>query len=201
MDQLEAILAPYFKAWIGMEATYHHTPKLKSVNHKNNTHTYKHMKSSIEYKFLSFEFDTHEIRVMLYTPKPWFVPSSWFFADDVANALGYAYLGNMLDLIPDKDIRVTPDRNYKLLNLDAVELCIFNCDTENAMNFKRWITRECLPGIKEYSSLEAPRTETDKKYSWTQALEIARTIEDIENLIGDKPDVLARLIELAMRDV
>ena len=96
-----------------------------------------------------FDFHEREFRTTLIDGKPWFVGS------DVAVILGYSN--------PQKAIRDHVDREDKtvnesftvngtqlnLINESGLYALIFGSRLPKAKEFKRWVTSEVLPAIRE----------------------------------------------------
>lgn len=129
---------------------------------------------------LSFVFETQTIRTMLINQEPWFV------GVDVATALGYS---NPRDAIArhvdteDKNTVVIHDGtsgnpNMTVINEPGVYSLTFSSQLESAKKFKRWVTHEVLPSIREkgyYTAL----TPEDTIKALAKGMEYDHFMEDV----------------------
>lgn len=116
-----------------------------------------------------------EIRTVIKNDKVWFV------AKDLAKALGYTTLQRMYDHIAKEDsIKINPQKEkYRglcengttiklennpnvftlmLINESGLYDCIFGSQLPNAKQFKRWVTSEVLPTIRQHGAYMTPET-------------------------------------------
>lgn len=129
---------------------------------------------------LSFVFETQTIRTLLINQEPWFI------GVDVATALGYS---NPRDAIArhvdteDKNTVVIHDGtsgnpNMTIINEPGVYSLTFSSQLESAKQFKRWVTHEVLPSIREkgyYTTL----TPEDTIKSLAKGMEYHHFMEDV----------------------
>lgn len=129
---------------------------------------------------LSFVFETQTIRTLLINQEPWFI------GVDVATALGYS---NPRDAIArhvdteDKNTVVIHDGtsgnpNMTIINEPGVYSLTFSSQLESAKQFKRWVTHEVLPSIREkgyYTTL----TPEDTIKSLAKGMEYDHFMEDV----------------------
>lgn len=129
---------------------------------------------------LSFVFETQIIRTLLINQEPWFVGT------DVATALGYS---NPRDAIArhvdeeDKNTVVFHDGtsgnpNMTVINEPGVYSLTFSSQLESAKRFKRWVTHEVLPSIREkgyYTAL----TPEDTIKALAKGMEYDHFMEDV----------------------
>lgn len=129
---------------------------------------------------LSFVFETQIIRTLLINQEPWFVGT------DVATALGYS---NPRDAIArhvdeeDKNTVVFHDGtsgnpNMTVINEPGVYSLTFGSQLESAERFKRWVTHEVLPSIREkgyYTAL----TPEDTIKALAKGMEYDHFMEDV----------------------
>jgi prophage antirepressor-like protein len=79
----------------------------------------------------------------------------WFFAQDVASALGYSATSAMLKRIDDDDHKIgmfldgTTYKKQSLINEPGLYVSILGSTLESAKRFKRWVTHEVLPTIRK----------------------------------------------------
>lgn len=100
---------------------------------------------------LSFVFETQTIRTMLINQEPWFVGT------DVATALGYTNPRKALaDHVDEEDKNTVTIRdgnrgnpNMTIINEPGVYSLTFSSQLESAKQFKKWVTHEVLPSIRE----------------------------------------------------
>lgn len=129
---------------------------------------------------LSFVFETQTIRTVLINQEPWFVGT------DVATALGYTNPRKALaDHVDEEDkntvtirdgIRGNP--NMTVINEPGVYSLTFSSQLESAKRFKRWVTHEVLPSIREkgyYTAL----TPEDTIKALAKGMEYDHFMEDV----------------------
>ncbi|PKF30295.1 phage repressor protein [Macrococcoides caseolyticum] len=111
-----------------------------------------------------FNFDELPIRTLEVDGEPYFV------GKDVADILGYSNsrkaLGDHVDLEDKKDgvtIRDTMGRNQQptLINESGLYALIFSSRLESAKRFKRWVTSEVLPQIRNKGMYITKATATE----------------------------------------
>ena len=80
----------------------------------------------------------------------------WFVASDVAGVLGYGHTPNMVRNLDKEDISVhNVSRNQKgnpnisIINESGLYTAVLNCRKPEAKQFKRWVTTDILPTIRE----------------------------------------------------
>lgn len=129
---------------------------------------------------LSFVFETQIIRTLLINQEPWFVGT------DVATALGYS---NPRDAIArhvdeeDKNTVVFHDGtsgnpNMTVINEPGVYSLTFSSQLESAKRFKRWVTHEVLPSIREKGYYTAVTPEDTIK-ALAKGMEYDHFMEDV----------------------
>jgi len=105
---------------------------------------------------IPFDFNRNTVRVIDDDGKP------WFFAQDLADILGYSSTNAMNKLIDEEDRRIQTFQNgatylkQSLINESGVYCAIFGSTKEEAKPFKRWVTHEVLPAIRKTGSYTAP---------------------------------------------
>ena len=98
-----------------------------------------------------FNFENHEVRILLLNNEPWFV------GKDVAEVLGYAKPLNAIAQHVDKDdslkqgLTDSLGRQQKTIfvNESGLYALIFGSKLESAQKFKRWVTSEVLPALRK----------------------------------------------------
>src|SRR5512134_4099634 len=79
----------------------------------------------------------------------------WFFAQDVASALGYSATSAMLKRIDDDDHKTrvfldgTTYKKQALISEAGLYLAILGSTLATARRFKRWVVHEVLPTIRK----------------------------------------------------
>ncbi|MCA9936079.1 MAG: hypothetical protein KC415_19235 [Anaerolineales bacterium] len=100
-----------------------------------------------------FLFETQTpVRVIMIDGNP------WFFAQDVAQVLGYSATGAMNKLIDEEDRCFQTFQNgttyikQSLINESGLYQAIFSSTLPDAKKFKKWVTSEVLPTIRKTGS-------------------------------------------------
>ncbi|AKF14396.1 anti-repressor Ant [Mycobacterium phage Phayonce] len=100
----------------------------------------------------AFAFDGHVVRVLLIDGDPWFV------AGDVARALGYRDAHNLGRRL-DEDEKGTHSlstpggtQNAGVISESGLYTAILGSQVHRVREFKRWVTREVLPAIRNTGS-------------------------------------------------
>ena len=147
-----------------------------------------------------------QMRTMLIDNEPWFV------GKDIAEILGYAKPQNAIATHVDDEDKTTPliqgtGSNYKskstLINESGLYSLILSSKLPNAKKFKRWVTSEVLPSIRQTGGYIPTTEEDDEESIMAKALLIAqKTLDkknrDIEKLTKDnkhKTSVITSLTE------
>lgn len=141
-----------------------------------------------------FNFQDKEVRVFLIQNTPYFV------AQDVAEILEYADVRRMLDWVDTEDKEIINPHLYmsdgveaetlysntyrlSVLNESGVYAVIFNSTKPEAKVFRKWVTSEVLPSIRETGSYIHPSS-TD-----TQLLvlmnKLMGRVEQMENTLNE----------------
>lgn len=109
------------------------------------------------------------IRTELINGEPWFVGS------DVATALGYANARKALaDHVDEQDKGVTKcytlggNQNMTIINESGLYALIFGSKLESAKRFKRWVTSEVLPAIRQTGSYQKHNQATEPLTTFEQ---------------------------------
>lgn len=128
---------------------------------------------------MNFRFETAEVRTMLINNEPWFV------GVDVALALGYSNPRDALAKHVDPEDKVvakcdTPGglQEMTVINEPGVYSLTFSSQLESAKKFKRWVTHEVLPSIREkgyYTAL----TPEDTIKALAKGMEYDHFMEDV----------------------
>ncbi|WP_271396845.1 BRO family protein [Salinicoccus roseus] len=105
-----------------------------------------------------FNFEETDVRTVVVEDEPWFV------AKDVADILGYKNSRKALaDHVDEEDKLASPvvtagqRRHQTIINESGLYALIFGSSLESAKRFKRWVTSEVLPTIRQTGKYEAPK--------------------------------------------
>lgn len=89
--------------------------------------------------------------------------TAWFVGKDVADALGYANTQKAIRDHVDEDDKLTErivlsgqNREAIIINESGVYSLIFGSKLESAKKFKRWVTSEVLPAIRQKGTYSIP---------------------------------------------
>lgn len=104
-----------------------------------------------------FNFEANEVRTVIIDNEAWFV------GKDVAQALGYQDTPKAIKQHVDSDDRLTltgqnahlgnlPNRGVVGVNESGVYSLIFGSKLESAKRFKKWVTSEVLPAIRQHGT-------------------------------------------------
>lgn len=113
-----------------------------------------------------FNFNSNSVRVISINNEPWFV------AKDVASILEYANPTMMTNLVEDEDKQTTNPQKldslemresfgsstFKLsiINESGLYACIFGSTKPEAKKFKKWVTSEVLPTLRQTGTYSVP---------------------------------------------
>ena len=123
-----------------------------------------------------------EIRVMMKDGEPWFV------GKDVANVLGYANTKDALAKRVEREDKrgsqiATPlggTQTMTIINESGLYSLILSSKLPQAKEFKRWVTNEVLPQIRQTGGYIPVNKEDDEKTILCKAIDIMnRTIEQL----------------------
>ena len=100
-----------------------------------------------------------EIRTVMIKNEPWFV------GNDVANALGYTRGRNAISTHVDDDDALKQgiidskgrEQQMTVINESGLYSLIFGSKLESARKFKKWVTSEVLPSIRENGTYGKPK--------------------------------------------
>ena len=122
-----------------------------------------------------------EIRVMVKDAKPWFV------GKEVAEVLGYANATQAVMIHVDKEDKLHSKianagqlRDMLLINESGLYSLILSSKLPQAKEFKRWVTSEVLPQIRQTGGYIPVSREDDEKMILCKAVNVMnRTIEQL----------------------
>lgn len=125
-----------------------------------------------------FNFEQNEVRTILVNDEPYFV------GKDVAEILGYERADNAVrnhvdeeDKLPHRISASGQNRNMIIINESGLYSLILKSKLPNAKKFKRWVTSEVLPTIRQTGSY------TNVPQSFAQALRLAADLEEKNQLL------------------
>lgn len=156
-------------------------------------------------------FDNEEfgtIRTVMIDGEPWFV------GKDVAEALGYTNPRDALSKhVDDEDKKTVAIRdgirgnpNVTVINESGVYSLILSSKLPNAKKFKRWVTAEILPSVRQTGSYsEKPMTLAEQALAQAQILvdhekQLAELSESVDKLERFNDGIVAVLAPTAVSD-
>lgn len=156
--------------------------------------------------FNNEEFGT--IRTVMIDGEPWFV------GKDVAEALGYTNPRDALSKhVDDEDKKTVAIRdgirgnpNITVINESGVYSLILSSKLPNAKKFKRWVTAEILPSVRQTGSYSArPMTLAEQALAQAQILvdhekQLAELSESVNKLERFNDGIVAVLAPTAVSD-
>lgn len=156
--------------------------------------------------FNNEEFGT--IRTVMIDGEPWFV------GKDVAEALGYTNPRDALSKhVDDEDKKTVAIRdgirgnpNVTVINESGVYSLILSSKLPNAKKFKRWVTAEILPSVRQTGSYSArPMTLAEQALAQAQILvdhekQLAELSESVDKLERFNDGIVAVLAPTAVSD-
>lgn len=152
-----------------------------------------------------FQFDTHEIRVIVIDGEPWFV------GKDVCNVLEHTNSRMALERLKDYEKSVSSvytrggNQDMAIISESGLYRLVLTSRKPQAEPFQNWVVQVVLKQIRKtgsYSVLSQPQTTQLRLPAHKLAEEIAESIFQIQNKIPDNNPRLAQfLIDLAISDV
>lgn len=133
-----------------------------------------------------FNFEANEVRTVVVNNEAWFV------GKDVADTLGYSASRNALSKHVDVDDKLTHQisasgqmREMTLINESGVYSLIFGSKLDSAKRFKKWVTSEVLPSIRQtggYQLKQLSPTEMLKLQN-DSILEVSEKVDRVEDKV------------------
>jgi len=133
-----------------------------------------------------FNFETSRVRTLNLEDVIWFV------GKDVADTLGYSASRNALSKHVDNDDKLTHQisasgqmREMTLINESGVYSLIFGSKLDSAKRFKKWVTSEVLPSIRQtggYQLMQLSPTEMLKLQN-DSILEVSEKVDRVEDKV------------------
>lgn len=123
-------------------------------------------------KEMAFAYDNTSVRVVMIDGQPWFV------AKDVCDVLEHSNSRKALERLDDDEKGVTNvytlggTQQMSIVNEPGLYNLILTSRKPEAKAFKRWITHEVLPSIRQTGSYTLPQAPTPKlPHNYLEALE------------------------------
>jgi len=152
-----------------------------------------------------FQFDTHEIRVIVIDGEPWFV------GKDVCDVLELPNISQAVSRLKiyEKGIYSVDTRGGKqdmaIISETGLYRLVLTSRKPQAEPFQDWVVQVVLTAIRKtgsYSIHSQPQTQPPQLPSRQLALETAKAVAEIQNLISDNNPRLAQfLIDHAISDL
>ena len=90
----------------------------------------------------------------------------WFVAKDISDILGYNQTSNMMKRIDVEDFISSKIGNMNmkslLINESGLYQAVFGSKLETAKKFKRWVTSEVLPSIRQKGYYQQEKSDDEK---------------------------------------
>lgn len=123
-----------------------------------------------------FNYQNHDVRTVIHDGQPWFV------AKDVAEILGYANTKDAISSHVDEEDKTIiqrssfptfeiPNRGLTVINESGLYSLILSSKMPDAKKFKRWVTSEILPTIRQTGQYAEPKVLTERE-GQIQSLEL-----------------------------
>ncbi|MDI6562384.1 ORF6C domain-containing protein [Bacillus safensis] len=123
-----------------------------------------------------FNYQNQEVRTVIQDGQPWFV------AKDVAGILGYANTKDAISSHVDEEDKTIiqrsemttfeiPNRGLTVINESGLYSLILSSKMPDAKKFKRWVTSEILPTIRQTGQYGEPKVLTERE-GQIQSLEL-----------------------------
>lgn len=138
------------------------------------------------------------IRTLMIDGEPWFV------GRDVALALGYRMASDLVRRIDAEDrgthlVRTqSGDQNMTVINESGLYVAILSSKLPSAKKFKRWITHEVLPAIRQTGSYTLPDVQEPSYIMKDDYIRAAAIVGSCRN---ERLPVVMKLLEHAGLDV
>ncbi|PSB00370.1 BRO-N domain-containing protein [Merismopedia glauca] len=152
-----------------------------------------------------FEYQAQEVRTIVIDGEPWFV------AKDICTILEYSNTSRMLPLVDSEDkqeinpqdrtdlVLSLPSNTFRLtlINESGLYACIFSSHKPQAKIFKKWVTSEVLPSIRQtggyqLKAVEPTPDEIIRQGCWAVDLILAGVNVKPELVSGIKANLVAK---------
>jgi len=154
---------------------------------------------------VEFQFDTHEIRVVLIGDEPWFV------AKDICDVLEQPSISKVLSRLKDYEKGLHSvhtlggNQEMAIISESGLYRLVLTSRKPQAEPFQDWVVQVVLTAIRKtgsYSVQSQPQTTQPQLPSRQLALETAKAVAEIQNLISENNPRLAQfLIDHAISDL
>lgn len=131
-----------------------------------------------------FNFEENKVRILSIDDEPYFV------GKDVAEVLGYSNTRDALAKHVDNEDKLTSqittagqNRNMTIINESGLYALIFGSQLNSSRKFKRWVTSEVLPQIRQTGKYEEPKSPMEIMRLQFEALD--ETNKRVDTMEGD----------------
>lgn len=131
-----------------------------------------------------FNFEENKVRILSIDDEPYFV------GKDVAEVLGYSNTRDALAKHVDNEDKLTSqittagqNRNMTIINESGLYALIFGSQLNSSRKFKRWVTSEVLPQIRQTGKYEEPKSPMEIMRLQFEALD--QTNKRVDTMEGD----------------
>lgn len=159
-------------------------------------------KSILSKTIVPFQFNTHEIRVVLIGGEPWFV------AKDVCEVLEQPNISQVVLRLKsyEKGIHnvdtLGGNQEMAIISESGLYRLVLTSRKPQAEPFQDWVVQDVLPSIRKTGSYSVQsQTQTPKLTVNKLALEISRDVREITDNLLDNPRLAQFLIDLAISEV
>lgn len=110
---------------------------------------------------IPFQFESHEIRIVMLEGEPWWV------ASDVCKALELSNVSMAIDRLDDDEKGISSidtlggKQDLSIINEPGLYSLVLSSRKPEAKRFKRWITHEVVPSIRKTGSYSIKNEEKD----------------------------------------
>lgn len=159
-------------------------------------------KSILSKTIVPFQFNTHEIRVVLIGGEPWFV------AKDVCEVLEQPNISQVVLRLKsyEKGIHnvdtLGGNQEMAIISESGLYRLVLTSRKPQAEPFQDWVVQDVLPSIRKTGSYSVQsQPQTPKLTANKLALEISRDVREITDNLIDNPRLAQFLIDLAISEV
>jgi len=131
-----------------------------------------------------FNFNELQVRTVIKDGEPWFV------GKDVAEILGYQRADHAIAKHVDKDDKLmyqidtsAQKRNMYVINESGLYSLILSSKLPNAIAFKKWVTKEVLPSIRQHGGYITVKEEDSDEDILARAVLLAQKQIDKKNQV------------------
>ena len=144
--------------------------------------------SNMQNEVRVFNFEANKVRTVVINDE------AWFIGKDVATTLGYKKPENAVGTHVDDDDKTTTliqgnGSNYKsrttIINESGVYSLIFGSKLDSAKRFKKWVTSEVLPSIRQIGGYQLKQLSPTEmlKLQNDSILEVSEKVDRVEDKV------------------